>query len=113
MGDLPEGAQVRILYDTRSYYCPPQIECLPDALFDQWSRRRASGMTPAQVFADWRAAGDDYVLFFRLGQQAILPFSYLPEYDETAESELRAGLAEVWPSEDERYTLFTWPQAGE
>ncbi len=112
LSELPAGSQVRILYDTRSYYCPPQIICLPDALFDQWSRRRAAGMTPEEVLADWRAAGDDYLLYFRLGQGAILPYSYRPEYDRQVESALQAGLTEVWTSEDSRYTLFTWP-AGE
>lgn len=108
LGELPDGSQVRFLFDPRSYYCPPEITCIPDVVFDQWSGLLAPDLLPDAVFRQWHERGDDYVLFFRHGYQAYMDFIG-HNFDENAilPSALEEYLVEVWTTSDGRYTLYT------
>jgi hypothetical protein len=109
LGDLPDGSQVRILFDPRSYYCPSKITCIPDVLFDQWSGLLSPDFLPDSIFREWRERGDDYVLFFRHGYQAYMDFiGYRLEENAILPDALAQNLVEVWTTPDGRYTLYTW-----
>jgi hypothetical protein len=108
LDDLPDGSQVRFLWEPRGYYCPPDLTCLPDVLFDQWGNPRRQGITADEIFAGWRAAGDDYVLLFNLGRENYLPLSYTPDFDRELPDAIAASLQPVWTTDDGRYTLYTW-----
>jgi hypothetical protein len=109
LGDLPDGSQVRILFDPRSYYCPREITCVPDVVFDQWSRLLAPDFLPEAVFREWRERGDDYVLFFRHGYQAYMDFiGHNFEENAILPPALDQHLVEVWTTPDGRYTLYAW-----
>jgi Dolichyl-phosphate-mannose-protein mannosyltransferase len=64
---LPENSTVLFLFQPGSYYCPGTITCIPDVLFDNWSRPLLQGTTPAELMQQWRVAGVDYVLLFDSG----------------------------------------------
>ncbi len=63
LANLPAGSQVRLMWEPRSFYCPPTIMCLPDVMFDHW-RRGLDSTNPMEQLAAFQAAGDDYLLFF-------------------------------------------------
>ncbi len=103
LAELPAGSTVRFLYEPKTYYCPPSVTCLGDMLFDHWPRALAAAGTPDAVFAGWQAAGDDYVLIYKLGYDFVV----------TDESESRAFLTAlervmnaVWSDPVDEYTLY-------
>lgn len=111
LGDLPDGSQIRFLWEPRSYYCPATVTCIPDVLFDQWSGLLTPEFLPDAVFNRWRESGDDYVLFFRHGYNAYVNFiGYRPEENAIVPDMLEQHLVEVWTTPDERYTLYTWAE---
>ena len=108
LDELPENSQVRFLFELRSYYCPENMTCLTDSLFDFWGRARREGMTPDEIFEVWRANGDDYVLFFQSGYDATSLFSWTPDYDPEIFDALAEHMMPVWTSDGGFYTLYTW-----
>jgi hypothetical protein len=68
---LPEGAQVRLLWELRTYHCPAHITCTPDIMLDQWAYPLRQGMSEDAIFEMWRAAGDDYVLVYHIGYDSF------------------------------------------
>jgi hypothetical protein len=61
---LPENSTVLFLFQPSTYYCPDTIVCIPDVLFDNWSRPLLQGTSPDDLIQQWRDAGVDYVLLF-------------------------------------------------
>ena len=111
LDDLPDGSQVRFLWEPRSYYCPPAIDCIPDVMFDEWSRPIMPDFPPEALFDQWHSQGDDYVLFFRHGYNAYASnIAYRHEENALVPAMLEQHLSEVWTTPDERYTLYTWPE---
>jgi hypothetical protein len=111
LGDLPDGSQVRFLWENRSYYCPPEITCIPDALFDQWSSSLAPDFLPQAVFQEWQERGDDYILFFNHGYQAYVNYiGHRPEENALVPEALEQYMVELWTTPDGRYTLYTWAE---
>ncbi|MBW4439596.1 MAG: glycosyltransferase family 39 protein [Pleurocapsa minor GSE-CHR-MK-17-07R] len=106
LNELPAGSTVRFMWEPRNFYCPAQLTCIPDVLFDNWGYQRRQGVAQAEIISRWRDAGDDYLLFFHLGYQEYLDFSFSPEYD--VEFPVYAGenLPVVWAADDGRYTLY-------
>ncbi len=108
LDDLPSGSRVRLLWEPRSFYCPADITCMPDILFDYWGRGLQSGHTPASLFAQWRNDGDDFVLVFNDGQRFSENDEHFPE-----NAIFRAAIADnlqlVWTDAVESYTLWRWP----
>ncbi len=102
---VPEGAQVRLMWEPRSFYCPPSIQCVPDVMFDHW--RRGLAGSPEAVFEAYRAAGDDYLLFWESG--------FALDSADPAHAEANALFAAardqvmtpVW-TDGFYYTLYTW-----
>ncbi len=108
--ELPDGSQVRFLWEPRTFYCPPTVICEPDTLTDAWARPIRSGLTPDEVFEGWQAQGEDYVLVWRLGFEFS---AYTDEYSRFAEPNqlfpdaLEKWMTPVW-TDDYAYTLYTW-----
>ena len=102
---VPEGGQVRLMWEPRSFYCPSSIQCVPDVMFDHW--RRGLVDSPEAVFEAYRAAGDDYLLFWESG--------FALDSADPAHAEANAQFAAardqvmtpVW-TDGFYYTLYTW-----
>jgi hypothetical protein len=101
---------VRILWEPRSYYCPADIECEPDALTDRWWHARQHGLQAAAVASQWKEEGVTHVLFYRLGAEAIRKAGFDPltagDWAEL-ESFLNDQLILV-ADFGEAYTLYRW-----
>jgi hypothetical protein len=65
--DLPDGAQVLLLNEPRSFYCRPT--CSPDETMDRWRRDWLHLEQPEAVLGSWRDAGFTHVLFYRAGAE--------------------------------------------
>jgi len=107
---LPAGSRVRFLWEPRSYYCPAEIECEPDALTDRWWHSRQHGLQAAAAASQWKQEGVTHVLFYRLGAQAIRQAGFDPL---TAEdwAELESFLSDQLipvTTFGEAYTLYRW-----
>jgi 4-amino-4-deoxy-L-arabinose transferase-like glycosyltransferase len=68
---LPEGTQVRMLWELRTYHCPAHLTCIPDIMLDQWAYPLRQGMSEDAIFESWRAAGDDYFLLYHIGYDSF------------------------------------------
>jgi 4-amino-4-deoxy-L-arabinose transferase-like glycosyltransferase len=64
LATLPDNSTVLFLFQPGTYYCPDTIVCIPDVLFDNWSRPILQGTVPDDLIQQWRDAGVDYVLLF-------------------------------------------------
>jgi hypothetical protein len=106
---LPPGSQVRFAFDSLTYYCPSPITCIPDVLFDHWFRPLRQGKTADDVFAAWKAEGDDYLLFFKLGYDTIHAVD--PRFrDENAlfPQAVQQWMKPIWQDEVGGYVLYAW-----
>lgn len=107
--ELPEGSQVRMMWDLRTYHCPAHITCTPDIMFDSWTYPLTQGETPDSIFEMWRAQGDDYLLLYHLG------YDFFTNEDTYSRAEnlrfspaLEAHMTPVWTDQMETYTLYGW-----
>lgn len=107
MQNLPAGSQVRLMYEPRSLYCPMSVTCLPDVLFDHWLRPRLDGTSAEQVFAQYRASGDDYLLVFHSLYEQYLTVSRDLAVDRAFIMEIEQYMTPVW-TDGVRYTLYGW-----
>jgi hypothetical protein len=72
MNDLPDGARVLFLWETRSLYCDePRITCQEDAiLFNWWHARRTVGDGSAEtILANWQGRGITHILVWEEGRR--------------------------------------------
>ncbi|MDZ4765543.1 MAG: hypothetical protein SGI73_13415 [Chloroflexota bacterium] len=105
---LPAGSQVRFMWEPRGYYCPAAITCRADVLFDHWLHPRLNGATPDQVFAQYRADGDDYLLVWRAGYDEYNDvFARYADVTATFDPALERYMRAVW-TDGVRYTLYGW-----
>jgi hypothetical protein len=109
LGELAPGSQVRMLWELRNYHCPQTIVCIPDIMLDQWAYPLARGETPDQIFASWRAQGDDYLLLYHLG------YAFFTEDDTYSRQEnlqfpaaLDSHMTPIWTDALGTYSLYTW-----
>jgi hypothetical protein len=107
LGRLPEGSQVRMMWETRTYYCPDNVTCTGDILFDHWARALRGGQTADEAFEGWKAAGDDYLLVFNLGYDFHVQDSRFPENADFPET-LEQWMSPIWSDEAGVYTLYGW-----
>jgi hypothetical protein len=107
LAELPAGSTVRLMWEPRSYYCPATITCVPDALFDHWSRPIRSGLTVDDVFGDWKGQGDDYLLLFQSGYDFYAAEKNFAPENRSFPAELDRHMTVVW-SDGIRYTLYAW-----
>jgi hypothetical protein len=68
--ELPAGARVLMLWETRSLYCLPN--CEPDEVLDRWLRELhdmpgEDARSPQSILENWRAQGYTHLLLHRLG----------------------------------------------
>jgi hypothetical protein len=71
IGQLPEQAHVRFLWEPRGYYCPEEVQCDPDALLDRWWHARRTLGSAESIAEAWRIDGVTHVLLFRLGRNQV------------------------------------------
>ncbi len=107
LGNLPNGVAVRFLWEARSYYCPPTIQCLADTMFDNWQEGLLTN-TPDGLLAYWKQQGDAYLLLYNTA------FDSLQSKSETAQANVQFAdartrwLTPIWSNSD--YTLYTWKE---
>jgi len=110
LADLPEGSQVRLMYEPRAYYCSKTITCVPDILFDHWPRSLRQGFSPDAVFASWKEAGDDYLLLFNLGYDFNAQDDRFVDENALFPEALERWMTPVWSDDVDGYTLYTWKE---
>ena len=108
LAKLPEGSQVRILFESRGYYCPQNVTCLTDILFDYWARPLKKGATSDQVFKEWRDAGDDYILVYDLGYTFNAPDVRFVNENALFPDALKSHMEQMWTDGVGGYTLYKW-----
>lgn len=105
---LPEGAQVRFMWEPRGYVCPAHLTCIADVLFDHWLYPAVNGVDPDAIFASYRAAGDDYLLVWRAGYDEYRDvFARYVTLTDAFYPALERHMVEVW-TDGLRYTLYGW-----
>lgn len=108
---LPEGSEVMMLWEPKSYHCPATLTCTPDILFDHWGRALKNSPDTAEVLHSWRDQGVDYVLVHDQGYQFVIedltsPFKAEdPLFPEARDQQMEA----VW-TDGISYTLYGWKQ---
>ena len=83
VNQLPEGSQVRFLWEPRSYYCARHLDCEPDALLDRWWHTWQHETDVAQIAESWFDEGVSHVLIFHTGSQAVRDEGFDPLTEET------------------------------
>jgi hypothetical protein len=63
--ELPAGARVLMLWETRSLYCSPI--CVPDDLLDRWQHDVELYRQAGSILQSWRDQGYSHVLYNRRG----------------------------------------------
>ncbi len=105
---LPEGAQVRFMWEPRGFYCPAHLTCTADVLLDHWLHPAVNGSDPDAIFASYRAAGDDYLLVWRAGYDHYRDlFDRYSDQIDGFYPALERHMVEVW-TDGLRYTLYGW-----
>jgi hypothetical protein len=111
---LPADSTVLFMWEPKSFYCPANITCIPDIVYDHWSRPLRLGSSADDLMQQWRDEGVDYLLVW--GLKAGSGFGYdlwLDKEDYTrAENQqfpaaLDAYAEPVW-TDDAAYTLYVW-----
>lgn len=109
LDELPAGSQVRLVWEPRAYYCPPDTVCPPDILFDHWAYPLMAGQTPDEVLAGWQAEGDTHLLVFGRGLDfALQNDPRFRPYDALFAAAVESHLTPVWRSDPAAYTLYEW-----
>ena len=107
---LPDGSQVRLMWEPRTYYCPDDIRCVPDILFDSWVRPMLYGADADGVFEQYRDSGDDYLLFFHAGYDLYTAFSHYAALERLFPETIERWMTPIW-TDGVRYTLYAWRDA--
>jgi hypothetical protein len=108
LADLPEGSQVRLMWEPRAYYCPHTVTCVPDILFDHWPRALRQGQSPEDVFQTWKDEGDDYLLLFNLGYEFNAQDTRFLAENPLFPDALNRWMTPTWSDDIDGYTLYKW-----
>lgn len=108
LATLPEGSQVRFMYEQRTYDCPPTITCIGDILFDHWPRPLRQGIMPDEVFQLWKDGGDDYLLLFNPGYTFSAEDTRFITENALFPAVLEKWMMPIWSDAAKGYTLYTW-----
>lgn len=109
---LPPGSTVRFLWEGKRYYCPDDITCIPDVLYDHWARPLMQGATIDDLMQQWRDENDYLLLHDGLDARVITGYDFwLIEHDYALEYNLRFpdALLRYWQpvwTDDIAYTLY-------
>lgn len=113
LDELPEGSTVLFLWEVKPYYCPHDLTCISDLLFDNWARPIQQGIALEDMMQHWRDSGIDYFLLydaprlpdgyslwlkfhdFAREQNALFPDYFLEEVEA------------IW-SDNVGYTIYGW-----
>ncbi|MFP4321125.1 MAG: glycosyltransferase family 39 protein [Anaerolineales bacterium] len=112
-GELPEGARVLFLWETRSLYCDEtRITCIEDTvLYRWWHARRVHGDGSAEdILAAWQTEGITHVLVWETGRE--FEFDRNPSFtaqDMATWDALSARLVLQDELFDATYRLYTLP----
>jgi hypothetical protein len=107
LATLPQGSRVRLMYEPRAYYCPATVTCIPDILFDHWFRPLRQGKTPDEIFADWKAAGENYLLLYDTGYEFNAKDSRFLSENALFPDALNKWMQPIW-TDKLGYTLYGW-----
>jgi hypothetical protein len=105
LNELPAGTRVRLMWESRTYYCPALVVCAGDMLFDHWARALRQGKTPDEVFAAWRET-DDALLFSNTGYQFWKDDPRFIAENQQFLDALERFVTPVWS--ESGYTLYGW-----
>jgi Dolichyl-phosphate-mannose-protein mannosyltransferase len=108
LAELPQGSQVRLMFEPRTYYCPSNVICLGDILFDHWARPLQQGAAPDEVFQAWKAAGDDYLLVFNPGYDFNVQDPRFKDENAQFPAALKQWMTPIWTDDAGGYTLYGW-----
>lgn len=119
LDDLPPESTVQFMWEPQSYYCPDDITCIPDPLYDNWSYPIMTGTDPDDLMQQWRDSGVDYLLVYGLkagqGEGYNRWVNYNPHTRETDllfPDTLETWMAPVWTDDIAGvYTLYTWRES--
>jgi hypothetical protein len=103
---VPEGSQVRMMWEPRSFYCASNVRCLPDVMFDHWRREYAAAGDAESVFAEYANAGDDFLLFYATLYELDSQSSENAEANAVFLPALEQFMTPIWS--DGFYTLYEW-----
>jgi hypothetical protein len=67
--DLPNDAQVLMLWEPRAYYCLPK--CIPDEVLDRWGHELSMHSDAEAIINDWVQTGTSHILFYKAGAEFI------------------------------------------
>lgn len=69
MRELTAEANVLMLWEPRSFYCP--VECQPDEILDRWQHDSRTYDTPEDILREWRILGYTHLLVNKSGMEFI------------------------------------------
>ena len=119
LDSLSAGSRVLFMWEPKGFYCPDDITCLPDTLFDHWAYPLRRGTADSDsLMPQWRDQDDiDYLLVWGLEDGSGFGYDLWLGKDAFALSEnalFPAALAKymqpVW-TDGAAYTLYTWKEA--
>lgn len=114
--DLPADSHVLFLWEPKTYYCPDDMTCVGDLLFDNWSRPLQMGASPEGLIEQWQS-DYDYVLIFDVNtgnvdtSDGYSRWIWIHDFA-VAENELFPqffydNVTTLW-SDDIAYTIYEW-----
>ncbi len=110
LASLPPGSRVRLMWEPRSFDCPPTVACEPDVLLDHWADSLKNGATPDSVMAAWRDSGLGYLLVWNTGYEASATDPRFAAENARFPAARDHWLTPVW-TDGVRYTLYGWNDA--
>jgi hypothetical protein len=69
VNDLPEDAQVLMLWEPRAYYCLPK--CTPDEVLDRWRHELSLRSDAEAININWVQTGITHILYYKAGAEFI------------------------------------------
>ncbi len=73
LNNLPDGAKIVFLWETRSYACRPEILCDPDPILDKFLHlTQFNQLDAANMSLYWQSQGITHVLWHKAGYQFLL-----------------------------------------
>jgi hypothetical protein len=110
LASLPPGSRVLLMWEPRSFDCPPGIACEPDILFDHWAYPLKNGATPDSVMTAWHESGIGYLLVWDTGYEGNANDPRFAAENALFPAARDRWLTPVW-TDGVRYTLYRWKAA--
>ncbi len=108
VNSLPEGSNVAMFWEPRSYYC--MIPCSPDVILDRWWYLMRTIGEAGEVVSLLRSQGFTHVLIYDFGVQLVREKENMLELEDWEELErFRKGELRVLQEYHDAYTLYEIP----